>query len=136
MNAALAVLGRFLLSAIFFVSAWRKLDDPSGVAQRIAEATARAAWVPDAVAVGVRDAAPVLAWAAIAFELIGGFCLATGWRREFGAMLLIVFLVPTTLLFHPPGDPAQLTQFLKNAGLIGGLLLVVAHGGGRRETVI
>lgn len=126
MQGALAVLGRFLLSAIFFVSAYRKLDDPTGVAERIAGAVAAAPWAPKALATGVAAAAPLLAWSAIGFEFLGAFCLVTGFKKEFGAALLVLFLVPTTLLFHPPSDPAQLTQCLKNAGIIGGLLLVVA----------
>lgn len=126
MNNVAAVLGRFLLSAVFFVSGWKKLQDPASVAERITQATAAAPWMPDAVATGVAAAAPLLAWSAIVFEFLGAFCLATGFKKEFGAALLVVFLVPTTILFHPPQDPAQLTQFLKNAGLIGGLLLVAS----------
>src|SRR5262245_20828276 len=121
-----AVLGRFLLSAIFFVSGWRKFEDPAAVATRIVEATAQAPWVPKAVAAGVHDAAPLLAWAAIAFEWLGAFCLATGFKKELGAALLILYLVPVTLLFHPLSEPGQLTQFLKNVAIMGGLLLVVS----------
>ena len=126
MTITVAVLGRFLMSLIFFVSGWRKLDDPGAVAQSLIRATASASWVPDAVATGIRDAAPVLVWTAILFELVGAFCLATGLKKEFGAQLLIAFLVPVTLLFHPPGDPGQLMSFLKNVALMGGLLLVAS----------
>jgi len=132
LNAALAVFGRFCLSAIFFVSAWRKLEDPAAVATHLTAAVAQAAWAPEALAVGVRQAGPLLAWAAIGFEFVGAFCLVTGFKKEFGAALLVIFLVPTTLLFHPPQDPAQLTQFLKNIGLIGGLLLVASSPPGGR----
>ncbi len=128
LNTALAVLGRFFLSAIFFVSGFKKFEDPAAVATKLSEAVANAAWAPEALAVGVRQAAPLLAWSAIGFEFLGAFCLVTGFKKEFGAALLVIFLVPTTLLFHPPQDPAQVTQFLKNVGLIGGLLLVVASG--------
>jgi uncharacterized membrane protein YphA (DoxX/SURF4 family) len=132
MTITVATLGRFLMSLIFFVSGWRKLDDPAAVAEKITRAAASAAWVPDAVAAGVRDAAPVLVWTAILFEVVGAFCLATGLKKEFGAQLLILFLLPTSFLFHPPGDPTQLMSFLKNTALIGGLLLVAA-GDPRRE---
>lgn len=128
LNTALAVLGRFFLSAIFFVSGFRKLEDPAAIATRISEAVAHAAWAPEALAVGIRQASPLLAWSAIGFEFLGAFCLVTGFKKEFGAALLVIFLVPTTLLFHPPQDPTQLNNFLKNVGLIGGLLLVVASG--------
>lgn len=126
MHSALAVLGRFFLAAIFFVSGFRKLEDPGAVATRLVTATAKAEWLPPAVVAGVADAAPLLAWAAIVFEFLGAFCLVTGLRKEFGAALLILFLVPTTFLFHPVNDPAQQTQFLKNLAIMGGLLLVVS----------
>ena len=127
-SRALAAVGRACLSAIFFVSAFRKFEDPAAIATRISEAVAKAAWAPEALAVGVRQASPLLAWAAIGFEFVGALCLVTGFKKEFGAALLVIFLVPTTLLFHPPQDPAQLNNCLKNLGLIGGLLLVVASG--------
>jgi putative oxidoreductase len=136
MNNVSAVLGRFLLSAVFFVSAYRKFEDPGAVATRIAEAAAKAAWVPEAVALGVRDAAPLLAWAAISFEVLGAFCLITGFKKELGAALLLIFLLPTTFLFHPPSDPAQQTQFLKNLAIMGGLLLVIASGPGGRDRAL
>ncbi len=42
-----------------------------------------------------------------------------------GAMLLVVFLVPITLLFHGDvGDSGQRIQLLNNLAIIGGLLLV------------
>jgi putative oxidoreductase len=126
LGSALNVLGRAFLSAIFFVSGFRKLEDPAAVATRIGEALAKAAWAPEALAVGVRQAGPLLAWSAIGFEFLGAFCLVTGFKKEFGAALLVIFLVPTTLLFHPPQDPTQMNAFLKNVAIIGGLLLVVA----------
>ena len=61
--------------------------------------------------------------------LVGGaLSLILGYKTQIGAILLIVFLVPTTLLFHPPlGD---LTGFLKNLALVGGLLMVMSSGPG------
>ena len=126
MHNVAAVLGRFLLSGVFFVSGFRKFEDPAATARRIAETVANTPWIADPVAVGVKDAAPLLAWAAIAFEWLGAFLLVTGLKKELGAALLLVFLVPTTILFHPPHEAGQLTQFLKNVAIMGGLLLVVA----------
>jgi len=59
-------------------------------------------------------------------------------RARAGAVLLMIFLVPTTLIFHdfwtrPPDSQAfqvELIQFLKNLGLFGGLLFVLGFGAG------
>jgi putative oxidoreductase len=51
--------------------------------------------------------------------------LISGWKRRLGAVLLLVFLIPTTVIFH--GAVAELPeriQLLKNVAIIGGLLLV------------
>jgi uncharacterized membrane protein YphA (DoxX/SURF4 family) len=63
---------------------------------------------------------------------IAGSALALGrWPRQAAAVLASV-LVPTTIAGHPfweettpQSRAAQRTQFLKNLGLCGGLLLVV-----------
>jgi putative oxidoreductase len=70
----------------------------------------------------------VLAIGAIACLLLGSVSLLLGFKTKIGALLLILFLIPTTLFFHPAGT--DLTSFLKNLALIGGLLMVIAHGPG------
>jgi uncharacterized membrane protein YphA (DoxX/SURF4 family) len=50
---------------------------------------------------------------------------------RWGAVLLIIFLIPTTLVFHPFwANPDETIAFLKNLGLIGGLLLMYYVGAG------
>ncbi|MGK7892665.1 MAG: DoxX family protein [Xenococcus sp. (in: cyanobacteria)] len=67
----------------------------------------------------------------IAFQLFGGFSLLFGYKVKLGSILLILFLIPATLVFHNPlTDPGQLNAFLKNLGLIGGLLMVTYAGAG------
>ncbi|ELS00711.1 putative membrane protein [Xenococcus sp. PCC 7305] len=67
----------------------------------------------------------------IAFQLLGGFSLLLGYKVKLGSILLILFLIPATLVFHNPlADPSQLNSFLKNIGLIGGLLMVIYAGAG------
>lgn len=73
----------------------------------------------------------LLAVGAIAFLLVGSILLLIGYKVQLAAILLIVFLIPTTLIFHAFwSDPTQLNAFLKNLGLIGGLLLVIYTGAG------
>lgn len=72
--------------------------------------------------------ATVLAAGTVVFQILGAIALIIGFKSKLGALLLIVFLVPATLLYHPP--TTDLTQFLKNLGLIGGLMMVMAYGPG------
>ena len=70
--------------------------------------------------------APAFLVAAMALMAVGSALVISGWRARLGVVLLLVFLVPTTLLFHGDvGDSGQRIQLLKNLAIIGGLLLVV-----------
>ena len=67
----------------------------------------------------------------IAFQLLGGLSLLLGYKVKIGSILLILFLIPATLVFHNPiANPGELNAFLKNIGLIGGLLMVIYAGAG------
>jgi uncharacterized membrane protein YphA (DoxX/SURF4 family) len=72
-----------------------------------------------------------------ATKLVGGLLLVTALRRP-AAIVLAGSLIPTTLAGHrfwesedPADRSAQQTHFLKNLGLIGGLLLVAVDTEGR-----
>ncbi|MDY7014075.1 MAG: DoxX family protein [Cyanobacteriota bacterium] len=75
-------------------------------------------------------AAGLLLVGTIAFQLLGGLSLVLGYKIKWGAILLILFLIPATLVFHSPLNPEEFTNFLKNLALIGGLLLLVERGAG------
>lgn len=113
-----ATSGRVLLAAIFVLSGIGKLADPAGSAGYIAS-------------VGLP--APQLAlWGAIAVELLGGLALIAGYKVRLVAAALAAFSVVTAVLFHAQfGDQTQLIMFLKNIAMAGGLMQVVAFGGGR-----
>ena len=67
----------------------------------------------------------------IIFQLLGGLSLLLGYKVKIGSILLILFLIPATLVYHNPiGDTSQINAFLKNIGLIGGLLMVIYAGAG------
>lgn len=118
-----ALVGRVLLAGIFVVSGLAKVMDPGGTAEHMA-----AAGIP---------APHLLVWVAAAAELAGAASLLGGFLARVGAFGLILFLVPTTLLFHDfwnyQGAAAvpQVASFMKNLGLLGGLTLIIAHGPGR-----
>lgn len=73
-----------------------------------------------------------------AAQVLGGLALATGTGRRLGATVLAATLVPTTLAEHrwwEHDDPTQRQQhrlhFMKNLGLLGGLMLAAVDTEGR-----
>lgn len=76
--------------------------------------------------------AGLLAVFTVIFLLVGSIFLLLGYKVQIGATLLILFLIPATLVFHNfLADPSELNSFLKNLGLIGGLLLLIYTGPGK-----
>ena len=80
---------------------------------------------------------PPLLIGAIIVEAVAPFCIVAGWHDRIAALVLALFCVVTALLYHPFwrfGDfwhhggsraRAHFWDFLKNFGLVGGLLLIV-----------
>ena len=64
----------------------------------------------------------------IVFQILGGLSLLLGYQIKVGSLLLIAFLIPATFAFHNPAS--DINGFLKNIGLIGGLLMVIYTGSG------
>lgn len=73
---------------------------------------------------------------AVVLEIGGSLSVILGYKARWGALALIVFTIPTTLIFHAywAVDPEQMqTQqimFMKNLAIIGGLLVIMANGAG------
>ena len=117
MQALIPLVGRVLLGAIFLWSAIkdiRNFEDISG------DMESKGIFAPQLLLLG-----------AIVFLLLGSIAVILGVKARWGAVLLILFLIPTTIIFHPPmGEEDDLIQFLKNLALIGGLLMIVSFGPG------
>lgn len=85
--------------------------------------------------------APTLLVIATVVELLGGVLILLGIQVRFGALILALFLIPTTLLFHNFWDlegkemEIQMTMFLKNLAIFGGALAFLAFGKGPKKTV-
>jgi putative oxidoreductase len=118
-----ALLGRNLLAAMFFVSGFAKLTDTTGTAGHMS-------------AMGIPNAETLAVIAGIA-EIAGAISIASGFLARIGGIGLVLFMIPTTLIFHSfwmyegPERLQQMVHFLKNTAMVGGLLLIVAHGAGR-----
>lgn len=83
---------------------------------------------------------PLLLIAAIFIEFVTPVCIIVAWHGRLAAFVLALFCVVTAILYHPfwkfPGfwsgnnisGRDHFWDFLKNFGLVGGLLLVVVGG--------
>lgn len=73
---------------------------------------------------------------AIIFEGLGGLLILTGWRARFGALLIFLFVIPATYIFHdywtfPPEEARhQFMMLMKNLSIMGGSLYIMAFGPG------
>lgn len=73
---------------------------------------------------------------AIVFLLVGGASVVLGYRARLGALLLLLFLIPTTYYFHDfwnlsGGEAeAQTIHFMKNLSMMGAMLFIIANGSG------
>ena len=69
--------------------------------------------------------------------IAGGLSIILGYRARYGALLLILFLIPVTLMMHAfwrVSDPSmhdiQQIMFLKNLSMLGGAILIFHFGSG------
>jgi putative oxidoreductase len=117
----LALVGRILLAVIFVVSGFGKLMAIDGT---VAYMTS-----------GGVPMANLLVYAVILVELVGGLLIMVGYQTRAVALVVFLFLIPVTLLFHnPAANPAQAQmqtiQLLKNLAIMGGMLNLMAFGAG------
>lgn len=111
-------LGRVMLSTIFILSGLSKLGAPAMTIGYIQS-------------VGL-PLAPVAFGIATLIEVVGGITLLLGYRTRIVAGVLFVFTLATAVFFHNQlGDQNQFIHFFKNIAMAGGLLHVIAFGGGR-----
>ena len=121
-NGYAHLVGRILMSLIFVVSGLGKLFQSSGTA---------AAMATKGIPL-VSVAVPLV----ILFELGSGLLLLVGYRTRLVALLLSLYLVPVTLLFHNfwafqgMDQQMQMINFLKNVAILGGLLRLASDGAG------
>jgi len=118
-----ALLGRLLIAAIFLMSGIAKLTDTSGT---VAHMTAAGIPYPE-----------TLAMVAGVAEVLGAVSLAIGLLTRVGSVGLILFMIPTTVIFHGfwsyegAERVPQMINFMKNLAIIGGLATLAAFGAGR-----
>ncbi len=112
---AAVLVGRLLLAVLFAVGTWQKLDDPG----------------PTLALLGDRGLPGALYWPALAINAVGAAALALGWAARAAAVGLAVYSMATSVFHLIPDDPWQISIFVKNWAIAGGLLVLAAHGPGR-----
>jgi len=123
-----------MLAAIFLTEGLAAVSNPERLAGKAKPITDRLASLHPSIP---SDAATLVRVNG-AVQVIGGALLATGRATTPASLALAASLVPTTLAGHAfwqHDDPAERRQqriaFLKNAGLLGGLLFAALDNEGR-----
>ena len=104
MSNVFDLLGRILISALFIISAYNKIFSIDGTMS----------WMEGYGMPGY---------------LLYPVIVIVGYNARISAALLSIFCIATAFIFHLDfSDPIQKISFLKNIGLAGGFLFIVANG--------
>ena len=118
-----ALVGRLLLGIVFIPAGFGKIGGFTGTAGYIAS---KGLPLPE-----------VGAALAVAVEILAGIALVVGWKTRWAALALAVFTLVASVFFHafwavaPEQQMTQQLMFMKNIGIVGGLLAFYAFGAGR-----
>jgi putative oxidoreductase len=117
MNSVAALAGRVLIALIFLQSGIEKITSYPMVLGYMTKA-------------GLPFPQALLVVSAVV-EIGCALALITGWKARAAALMLVIWMIPVTLIFHNPaaGGDAMI-HFMKNLAITGGLLLVFASGPG------
>lgn len=114
-SSGATLAARILLSLLFIVAGYGKLQDVAGFTGYMTSGGVPA----------------FLAWPTIALEFLGGIAILIGLFTRPAALALAGFSLLSALLFHlVPSDQMQMTIFMKNIAIAGGLILLAVHGAG------
>ena len=106
-------IGRILISALFLISAYNKILSIDGTM----------GWMEGYGVPGF------LIYPTIALEIILPLFIIIGYNARLSAGLLAVYCLATAFIFHYNfTDQMQTIALLKNIGLAGGFLFIVANG--------
>ena len=109
----LDLIGRILISALFLISAFNKIFNLEG----------SMSWMEGFGVPGF------FIFPAIAIEVILPVLVIVGYQARIAAGILAIFCLATAFIFHFEfSNQSQLISFLKNIGLAGGFLFIVANG--------
>jgi putative oxidoreductase len=120
-NGGVVVLARLFFVLIFVLAAFNDFSKPT---------------IAYAAAQGVPLASIAVPLAGV-LSIVGAFSILLGYRAKVGAWLIVLFLIPVTVMMHkfwgiadPHVAQDQMINFLKNASMLGGALLITQFGAG------
>jgi len=124
-DALFPLISRLLISAIFVQGALGKILGWSGQASYMQSHQLPVQLIPAMLGI------------ALVIEAGGVLCLLAGWQARAAAFVMFLYLAAVSVLLHnfwarhgAAAGGAQ-TQFLKNVGIMGGLLMIAAYGPGK-----
>ena len=113
-----ALIARLLLATLFVLAGINKL---MGMEDTVGYIASVGLPVPD-----------LIYFATVALEIGGGLLLATGFKARQVGFVMGVFTVLTAVIFHNDfSQQIELTMFLKNLAIAGGMFAIAAFGAGR-----
>ena len=116
MNNILNLIGRILISSVFLISGFNKINQYDRTIE----------WMESFGVPGI------LIIPAILLEIIGSLMIIIGYKTRVIATLFSIFCITLAIIFHNDfSDQMQLVSFLKNLALAGGFLFLVISGPGK-----
>jgi putative oxidoreductase len=114
----LTLVGRLFISGVFFISGFGKITGPTATIGFIAS-----------VGLPFPKLGLVIA---ILVETLVIAALVVGYRTRIAATILVAYCFATAIFFHNHwSDMNQMIHFWKNMTMAGGLMQIIAYGGGR-----
>ncbi|MEI8328502.1 MAG: DoxX family membrane protein [Chlamydiia bacterium] len=145
METVFAFLGRACISAIFIFSGLQDVLNWNSQEQYVIgsltsslNAGGIGLWIMPAIHV-ILSNMTLFFTGAVFLKLSGGIFVLFGWNLRLGAVMLLLFLIPVTLLFHDfwsktgPSKVVEMIMFSKNLGLVGGLFLLLSQGSASKK---
>ena len=124
MKDVLDLIARIMISTIFLFEAFDSIIYYNSTQNTMTEYGVH--WRQDILLIG-----------AIVLLILGGLLILIGYRAKFGAVLLLCYWIPVTLIVHSFWDApeevrrVQSILFMKDIAIIGGLLMLLVHGSGK-----
>ena len=111
----LLLASRLCIAALFIGGAWNKAMSPEMAGSLLQ----------------LYDLPDWLLWLALPFNVFAGLALVFGMMVRPVAILLAGYCIMTSLFHFIPGDPWQMSIFVKNWAIAGGCLALAVAGAGR-----